>query len=176
MRVLLVSTLAATLAGCSCFAPVDPTAVQTDLKPIAFKAETQEVEPTIGSDRKPSSVQSRKKAGFATKKIRPATAQQTEIPPPPPNDQSDPVVAKAKASIAGALAHPEAAEFTEIRQTVKNLLGELVDAVCGYVNAENRSGADGGRIPFVYIIQHDEGYLADGSSLMAETAYRNVCE
>jgi len=30
-------------------------------------------------------------------------------------------------------------------------------------------------MPFVYIIQHDEAYIVDGSTTMAATAYRNVC-
>src|SRR5262249_40761070 len=155
--------------GCKCFAPFDPTATQTDLKPVAFTVGTQDVESTISVDRKPSSAQSHKNTGLATKKVNPRTAQQTKVLPPAQDDQSDPAIIKAKASIAGIMAHPEAAEFTGIRQTAKVLLGESVDAICGYVNAKNLSGADGERIPFVYIIQHDEGYLVDGSSLMAET-------
>jgi hypothetical protein len=168
MRALLISALAATLIGCTCLAPPHP---------VAFKVAAQNTKSTIAANtQNPPSAQFGKKTDPVAKgakysipgKMRP-------LPSAQPNDKADPVIEKAKATIAAMMEIPASAEFGEMKRAVRNVLGESIDTICGYVKGKNASGGDTGEMPFVYIIQRDEAYIVDGSNAMAATAYRNLC-
>jgi BA14K-like protein len=102
-------------------------------------------------------------------KIRPSPSTQL-------NDKADPVTEKAKATIATMLENPGSAEFGKTRRTIKNLRGDFLDTICGYVKGKSASSEDTGEMPFLYLVRDNEAYLVDGSSPMAETLYRVLCE
>jgi len=98
------------------------------------------------------------------------------LPSPQLNDKADPITDKVKARIAGMLENPASAEFRNLRRAVKDLGGESLDTVCGYVKGKRALGGDTGEMPFLYIIHHDETYLVDGSNLTADSVYRTLCQ
>jgi BA14K-like protein len=102
-------------------------------------------------------------------KIRPSPSTQL-------NDKADPVTEKAKATIATMLENPGSAEFGKTRRTIKNLRGDFLDTICGYVKGKSASSGDTVEMPFLYLVQDNEAYLVDGSSPMAETLYRVLCK
>ena len=178
MKALLISALAATLAGCTCLPRSLPTAAQTVSKPMVFKADARNMKSTIAAN-----TQNSRSAGFGEKaravakrakpsiagKLEPSTLARF-------NDKSDPVTRKAKAAIAAMMENPASAEFGEMKRAVKNLRGEPLDTICGYVKGKNGSGGNTGKMPFLYIIHHDEAYLVDGRSPAAEIVHRSICE
>jgi hypothetical protein len=169
MRALLISVLAATLIGCACLAPQDP---------LAFKVAAQNTESASAANtQNPPSAQFGKKTDPVAKGAKHTIAgKMRPLPSAQSNDKADPVIEKAKATIAAMMENPASAEFGEMKRAVRNVLGESIDTICGYVKGKNASGGDTGEFPFLYIIQHDEAYIVDGSSAMAATAYRNLCK
>jgi hypothetical protein len=94
-----------------------------------------------------------------------------------PAETSDPVIIKAKTTIAAKLEDPASAEFGEMkRATRKNTLGKSVDTICGRVKGKKASGEDTGDRPFLYLVTEDEAYVVDGpANSAAASAYRNIC-
>jgi hypothetical protein len=90
-------------------------------------------------------------------------------------DKADPVTERAKATIAAMMENPRSAEFDQIKRAVKSLRDEMLDTICGYVKGKNASGGETGEMPFLYIVQHNEAYLVDGTSPLAETVYGVLC-
>ena len=198
MRTLLFGALTATLAGCTCPSPpqasleectnakglacFDRTTAgqQIEPEPASFKANsaTIKVKPTIAEKtKKPSPAHARANLAMKTAKPtvdaasaeRPASGQLAET--------SDPVIIKAKTTIAAQLENPASAEFIEMKRAIrKNVVGEPVDTICGRVKARNTSDEDAGNRPFLYFVKDDSGFVVygpDGSA--AETAYRKIC-
>ncbi len=90
------------------------------------------------------------------------------------NEKFDPVIEKAKATIAAKLPNPASVEFVEMKRAArKTTLGNAVDTICGYVWAKNASGADIGARPFLYIVQKNEAYV--GGYPIASSPYHNIC-
>ncbi|WP_445216936.1 hypothetical protein ACKWRH_33075 [Bradyrhizobium sp. Pa8] len=94
-----------------------------------------------------------------------------------PAEVSDPVLDKAKVTIAAKMEDPGSAEFTEMKRTMrKNMLGRPVDTICGRVKGRSASGGETGERPFLYLVKEDEAYVVDGKTWSAaSTAYRNIC-
>jgi hypothetical protein len=94
-----------------------------------------------------------------------------------PAETPDPVIAKAKTTIAAKLEDPAAAEFGEMKRAMrKNTLGKSVDTICGRVKRKKASGEDTGDWPFLYLVTEDEAYVVNGSAnSAAASAYRNIC-
>jgi hypothetical protein len=94
-----------------------------------------------------------------------------------PAETSDPVIAKAKATIASRLDDPKSAEFGEMKRAMRtNTRGRLVDTICGYVKVKQASGEGTGEKPFLYLVKDDEAYVVDGPpTSIAATAFRNIC-
>ena len=94
-----------------------------------------------------------------------------------PAETSDPVIIKAKTTIAAKLEDPASAEFGEMkRATRKNTLGKSVDTICGRVKARITSDEEAGNRPFLYFVKSDAGFVVYGPAGSAtETAYRNIC-
>lgn len=92
-------------------------------------------------------------------------------------EASDPVLNKAKISIAAKLENPASAEFSDMKRAIrKNTIGRPVDTICGHVRGKNASGADIGDRPFLYLVNDDEAYVVDGkTNSAAAIAYRNIC-
>lgn len=200
MRTLLIGTLAATLVGCSC--PLPPQASMdacTDANGFGCLNRTAATRPIEPAPTSP-------KTNSATTRVKPTTAAKTEeastahvrdtshhaakeakssvieakVEAPAsgrPADTSDPVIIKAKTTIAAKLEDPASAEFGEMkRATRKNTLGKSVDTICGRVKGKNASGEDTGARPFLYLVTEDEAYVVDGpANSAAASAYRNIC-
>jgi hypothetical protein len=94
-----------------------------------------------------------------------------------PVDSSDPILTKAKVSVAAKMEDSESVEFGEMKRAIrKNTLGKPVDTICGYVRGKNASGADTGDRPFLYLVKEDDAYVVDGKARsVAAIAYRNIC-
>ena len=85
------------------------------------------------------------------------------------DDQSDPVITKAKATIAAKMANPASVEFVEIKRAVgTNTISNSGDIVCGFVKEKN-----GEPRPFLYLVPKDEVYI--GGYNIATSAYRHIC-
>jgi hypothetical protein len=94
-----------------------------------------------------------------------------------PADSPDPVIAKAKATIAAKMESAMAVVFTDMHRALrKNVLDESIDTICGYVNGKNASGGDIRERPFLYLVKEDEAYIVNGTNDMGVlAAYRNIC-
>jgi hypothetical protein len=201
MRTLFVGALAATLVGCSCyvspqtgfeactgatgnwFACSDRTAVTQTLEPELASFDVNSVKPAAKSK---ITTSTEKPSARAADKIRLAkgaaksNARATQVDPSaagPPTEASDPVLAKAKITVAAKLEDPASAEFGEMKRAMRtNTLGQSVDTICGRVKSKMASGGGGGDKPFLYLVKDNEAYVVDGPpGSAAATAYRNIC-
>ena len=197
MRLLLISALAATLIGCTCF-PAQQ-AQQAQLLVLHGVAKTERA---IAA--KKDNPRHRRKANTHTENAKPnivpkmdvsssaqpddksntvidaksTIAAKTETPQPSQvDDKSDPVIKKAKATIAAKMENPASVvEFVEMKRADrKDALNNSVDTICGYVSGKTASGGVTGDTPFLYLVQEDEAYIG---GFMATTAYRyrNICD
>jgi hypothetical protein len=200
MRTLLIGVLAATLVGCSCILPPQASMEAcTDangpgcLNGIAV---SRSIEPAPASS-KTNSAATKVKSAIATKTEQPSIAHVRDRPQPAekkakptvieakveapasgrPAETSDPIIIKAKTTIAAKLEDPASAEFGEMKRAIrKNTLGKSVDTICGRVKGKKVSGEDTGDRPFLYLVTEDEAYVVDGpANSAAASAYRNIC-
>jgi hypothetical protein len=93
-----------------------------------------------------------------------------------PAETPDPVIVKAKATIAAKLEDSASAEFGEMKRAMrKNTLGKSVDTICGRVKGKKASG-EGGDWPYLYLVTENEAYVVNGpANSAAASAYRNIC-
>jgi len=200
MRTLLIGVLAATLVGCSY--PLLPEASMEACKDANWfgssnrAAASRPVEPTPASSKtnspttkvkstiaarteEPSTAHVRDRSDLAEKKPKSAVIEaKVEAPASGrPAETSDPVISKAKTTIAAKLEDPASAEFGEMKRAIrKNTLGKSVDTICGRVKGKKPSGEDTGDRPFLYLVTEDEAYVVDGpANSAAASAYRNIC-
>jgi hypothetical protein len=198
MRTLLIGILVVPLVGCSYppQASMDACTDANGLGRLNMTSASRPVEPAPASSRT-SSATTRAKPATATKTDEPSTAHvrdrsklaakqakpvviETKVEAPAsgrPAETPDPVIIKAKTTIAAKLEDPASAEFGEMkRATRKNTLGKSVDTICGRVKGKNASGEDTGARPFLYLVTEDEAYVVDGpANSAAASAYRNIC-
>jgi hypothetical protein len=200
MRTLLIGTLVATLAGCSCplppqasmeactdangFACLNRTAATRPIEPAPASSKTNSattrVKPTIAAKtEEPSTAVVRDSSILAEKKTKSAVIEaKVEAPASGrPAETPDPVIVKAKTTIAAKLENPASAEFGEMKRAIrKNTLGQSVDTICGRVKGKKASGEDTGDKPFLYLVKDDDAYVVDGpAGSAAASAYRNIC-
>ena len=198
MRMLAVGTLAATLVGCSCLLPPQENA-DICMDPSGFgclnrTAASRPIEPTPAPTRtssattrarsavaakaeEPSTARVRDKPEPAAKPTRPAAIEAKVETPASARPADDPVIIKAKTTIAAKLEEPTSAEFAEMNRAIrKNTLGKSVDTICGRVKGKKASGEDTGDRPFLYLVKEDDAYVVDGpANSAAASAYRNIC-
>ena len=198
MRTLLIGALAATLVGCSCLLPPQASMEAcTDANGCLNRmAATRPVEPAPASSRanstttkgkpavaakteEPSTAHAREKPHLAAKAAKPAVIEaKVEAPASGRSaETSDPVIVKAKATIAAKLEDPASAEFGEMKRAIrKNALGKSIDTICGRVKGKKASGEDTEDRPFLYLVTEDEAYVVNGpANSGAAIAYRNIC-
>jgi hypothetical protein len=199
MRTLLIGALAATLVGCSCplprqasmdactdtnaFACSDRTAARQPIEPKpAFNTNsaTTKIKSAIAKTEKPLSADaSDRTVHLDANKTKPIMIAAKVEPPASgqPAATPDPVIIKAKTTIAAKLEDPASAEFGEMNRAIrKNTLGQSVDTICGRVKGKKASGEDAGDRPFLYLVKDDDAYVVDGpAGSAAATAYRNIC-
>jgi hypothetical protein len=195
MRTLLIGLLAAPLVGCSI--PLSPLA-STDSCSDAngyLAGASRAAEPSPAPS-KSSSVPTKPKSAVAAKVEERSTTAVREKPQPAekkpaspvieakvqapassrPAETPDPVIVKAKATIAAKLEDSASAEFGEMKRAMrKNTLGKSVDTICGRVKGKKASG-EGGDWPYLYLVTEDEAYVVNGpANSAAASAYRNIC-
>jgi hypothetical protein len=200
MRTLLIGTLVATLVGCSCplppqasmeactdangFGCLNRTAATRPIEPAPASSKTNSattrVKPTIAAKtEEPSTAVVRDSSILAEKKAKSAVIEaKVEAPASGrPAETPDPVIVKAKTTIAAKLENPASAEFGEMKRAIrKNTLGQSVDTICGRVKGKKASGEDTGDRPFLYLVKDDDAYVVDGpAGSAAASAYRNIC-
>lgn len=178
MRLLLTAALTATLMGCSfapqqaawlsgcteatAFACSDAASLKMDSKTLhgeVTKTARSHILPKTSSSSQPDNAITT--SSIAVKPEAPQTPQF--------DDQSDPAIKKAKATITAKMGNPASVEFVEIkRASGANALGNTSDIVCGFVREKN-----GGPRPFLYLVPKDEAYI--GGYNIATSAYRHIC-
>jgi hypothetical protein len=195
MRPLLTTALTATLMGCSfapqqtawlsgcteatAFACSDAASLKMDSKALhgeVIAAKKKEVRHQANTDTKTARSDILPKADASSSSqldnaittssiaVKPATPQTSQF-----DDQSDPAIKKAKATITAKMGNPASVEFVEIkRASGANALGNSSDVVCGFVREKN-----GGPRPFLYLVPKDEAYI--GGYNIATSAYRHIC-
>lgn len=199
MRVLLIGVLAATLVGCS--SPLSPhVSMDASADPNGLGcgsriADARSNEAAPAPSRSGSTAKA--KAAVASKtdqrstpapRERPQLAERDARPPvieakleasasSKPADTPDPVLVKAKTTVAAKLEDPASAEFGEMKRAMrKNTFGKSVDTICGRVKGKKPSGEDAADWPFLYLVTEDEAYVVNGASnSAAASAYRNIC-
>jgi hypothetical protein len=200
MRTLLIGVLAATLVGCSCILPpqasmeactdangpgcLNGIAASRSIEPAPASSKTNSAATKVKSaiatkTEQPSIAHVRDRPQLAEKKAK-STVIETKVEAPAsgrPAETSDPVIIKAKTTIAAKLEDPASAEFGEMKRAIrKNTLGKSVDTICGRVKGKKVSGEDTGDRPFLYLVTEDEAYVVDGpANSAAASAYRNIC-
>jgi hypothetical protein len=195
MRTLLVGALSATLTSCSCL--ISPqssldgctsrscsqrtsTRAPIELTPTPFMpspATTKVRGPAAANTGKPSSAQSRPLNRGEETTHSPTTAGTESPVSAQPARTSDPVLEKARATIAAKMDDPASAEFGDMkRASRKNTLGKSDDTSSVPVKGKKASGEDTGEMPFLYLVKEDEAYVVDGNAESAAAiAYRNIC-
>jgi hypothetical protein len=171
--------------GCTWHGCFDRAAISQSIEPQAAasrpdiaiaKAKSQVKSAAAATSSKRSSAERRKRTAHAKKAAPPArtrvAASDHHIP-----DASDPVLIKAKATIAAKMEVPASAEFSDLDRAIRlNTFGRPVDTICGHVKGKNASGDDTGEKPFLYLVKDDDAYVVDGKAESAAAiAYRNIC-
>ena len=164
------------LEGAVASEPIAPKAIP--VRPYPAAAGTKFVMAT--KSRKPSSAKSRSaKSGGRTHLVQTARAQtRTDASATDRSAESpDPVLNKAKISVAAKMEDPASAEFGDMKRAIRlNTLGRPTDTICGHVRGKNASGTDTGERPFLYLVKEDDAYVVAGKpDSAAAIAYRNIC-
>ena len=195
MRSMLIGALAATLAGCSCLltphasmeacadglACYDRAAAEP-IKPgpALANAATTKVKARIEKTEKRSSADARDRGAHLDANEAKSATITAKIEPPAiqPAETSDPLLDKAKTTIAAELEDPASAEFVEMNRAVrKTMLGQSADTICGRVKGKTTSGEDTGDRLFLYLVEEDQAYVVEGAAgSAAASAYRNICK
>ena len=200
MKALLIGVLAATLVGCSnslvpqasmraCtdsdgFGGLHKMAANRPVDPAPTSSKTHsattKVKPTIAARAEERSTAAVRDSPKPAQKKSTATVIEAKVGPPTsdrPAATSDPVIVKAKTTIAAKLKDPASVEFIEVKRAIrKNMVGQPVDTICGRVKVKIASDDEAGIRPFVYFVKNDAGFVVYGPTGSAtETAYRSIC-
>ena len=168
----------------SAFGCLNKTAASRPIEPTPASSRTSSAttgaKSTVAAKaEEPSTARVRDKPQLAAKQTKPAVIEAKVRAPASgrPAETSDPVIVKAKTTIAAKLEDPTSAEFVEMNRAIrKNTLGKSVDTICGRVKGKKASGEDTGDRPFLYLVKEDDAYVVDGpANSAAASAYRNIC-
>ena len=93
------------------------------------------------------------------------------------SEPSDPVLEKAKTTVASKMEDPASVEFEDMNRAVRNdTFGQSIDTICGHVRGKNTSGAETGKRAFLYLVKEDIAFVDYGyPNSRAANAYRSVC-
>jgi hypothetical protein len=93
------------------------------------------------------------------------------------SEASDPVLEKAKATVASKMEDPASVEFDDMTRAIRrDPFGQSIDTICGHVKGKRASGAETGKRAFLYLVQEHMAFVDLGhSSSVDANAYRNVC-
>jgi hypothetical protein len=91
----------------------------------------------------------------------------------PASESSDPVLEKAKVTVASKMEDPASVEFEDMTRAIrKSSLGQL-DTICGHVRGKKRTGEQTGKRAFLYLVKEDVAVVDYGS--VPASAYRAIC-
>jgi hypothetical protein len=92
-------------------------------------------------------------------------------------EASDPVLEKAKTTVASKMEDPASVEFEDMTRAIRSdPFGQAIDTICGYVKGKKTSGGETGKRGFLYLVQEQIAFVDLGHSGSVEAnAYRNVC-
>jgi hypothetical protein len=90
---------------------------------------------------------------------------------------SDPVLEKAKTTVASKMEYPTSVEFEDMTRAIrKDSFEQYVDTVCGHVSGKKASGAETGKRAFVYLVKEDIAFVDYGyPGSVAGNAFRRIC-
>jgi hypothetical protein len=94
------------------------------------------------------------------------------------SDVSDPVLKKAKTTVASKMEDPAPAEFADMNRAMRtDVVGQSVDTICGHVKGKTASGEATGERPFLYLVKDAVAFVDYGNPAgsVAADAYRTVC-
>ena len=193
MGLLFIGMLAGILIGCGLLAPsqasLQECPSQGCFDKIAVSPPTQPKPMPFAKNRAPTKAKSAVAANLE-KRSAAKSGRRTDLVKnahPPTRigisvsdrtaEASDPVLDKAKISIAAKMENPASAEFSDMKRAIrKNMIGRPVDTICGHVRGKNASGGDVENRPFLYLVNDDDAYVVDGkTNSAAAIAYRNIC-
>jgi hypothetical protein len=177
MRPLIIGALAASLAGCSSFAPLQMQQAYT--KPFVHHHSVTKTKKTIAAkkrnplNRRTANAHAEKanahsknaKSNFDTK----SAIAEAQTPQSSRLGDNGAMIKKAEASVAAKMENPASIEFIKMKRVAgKDTLSNSIDTICGYVRGE-----DTGEWRFLYLVQEDKVYI--GRSIIATTQYRDIC-
>ena len=91
------------------------------------------------------------------------------------SETSDPVLKKAKVTVAAKMEDLASVEFVDVRRAV-NKIGQSFETICGHVKDKKNSGEAIGERPFLYLVKEDEAFIVGGNpDSMAAIVYRAHC-
>jgi hypothetical protein len=135
--------------------------------------------PTAQAAQRPAKHASTKSHGRLALAKKAAQPTKTNVLPSEhrPVETADPVLERARASVAAKLENPASAEFSDMdRAFRKNTFGRATDTICGHVRGKTASGGGAAERPFLYLVKEDDAYVVDGKpDSAAAIAYRNIC-
>lgn len=194
MGLLFIGVLAGILIGFGWFAPSrgyflgcgpQPCFDRVEMsRPAEPKPTALKPDPAIAKASSATSVRSAERSSAKksrhvdlTKAVSPRTSVKVSASTPPAQTP-DPVLDKAKLSIAAKMEDPASAEFGDMKRAIRlNTFGRAVDTICGHVKGKNASGEVTGERPFLYLVKDDDAYVVDGKpDSAAAIAYRNICK
>ena len=166
----VAASQAATLQGTPHGAPLRPDSSTAQAKSQPASKAVQH------ASAKHSPAQSHRRVALARQAVEP-TRINVSASEHRPAETPDPVLERAKASIAAKMENPASAEFGDMdRAFRKNTFGRATDTICGHVRGRNASGGNTGERPFLYLVKDDDAYVVDGKpDSAAAIAYRNIC-
>jgi len=90
---------------------------------------------------------------------------------------TDPILEKAKATVASKMEDPASVEFEDMTRALRHdTFGQSIDTICGHVRGKNTSGMETGKRAFLYLVKEDIAFVDYGySNSRAANAYRAVC-
>jgi hypothetical protein len=193
MGLLFIGVLAGILIGFGWFAPPRGYFLGCDAqlcfdrfaadRPAATKVAALKPDPLIAKASPATAARStngsseKKRASIDLAKAAPPATRIRVSPSNSAEEAPDPVLDKAKTSVAAKMEDPKSAEFGEMKRAVrKNTFGRPVDTICGRVRGSSASGGETREMSFLYLVKEDDAYVVDGSANSAAAiAYRNIC-
>ena len=161
--------------GSNKLAPPQAASLRPNPPPAQAKSDA-ESEAAQGTAVYSSAKHARSRVALAKEAVQPTTGN-VHTTERRPAETSDPVLERARASVAAKMENPASVEFSNMdRAFRKNTLGRATDTICGHVRGKNASGGDTGEKPFLYLVKEDDSYVVDGKPHSeASIAYRNIC-
>jgi len=191
MRIILIGALSAPLIGCACPPSPQVTPKACTSKgclhrtaaggPIEVRSAAFKPNPVAGTGKPSLSATTKSTArggSFYDDKVGSiAISRTTKLDASgQPSDGSDPVLQKAKTTVASKMEIPASAEFADMKRAMRtDVVGQSVDTICGHVKGKTASGEATGERAFLYLVRDDVAFVDYGNPGVGADAYRTIC-